>query len=44
MYGTTHLASSLQVAADVAAFTVLSGIAGAVIAVVARPVTKVATA
>ena len=44
MYGTTNLASLSQVAADIAAFTVISAIAGAVIAMVARPVTRVATA
>ena len=44
MYGTTRLASLSQVAADIAAFTVISAVAGAVIAMVARPVTRVATA
>lgn len=44
MYGTTKLVSLSQVAADVAAFTVISAVAGAVIAMVARPVTRVATA
>jgi len=43
-YGTTHLMSRRQIAADVAAAVVLSAIAGAVVAIVARPVTKVVTA
>jgi len=43
-YGTTHLMSSKQIVLDAAASAVLSGIAGAVVAMVARPVTKVATA
>jgi hypothetical protein len=44
MYGTTTLVSLKQVAADVATFAVISAIAGAVIALVARPRVAVATA
>ena len=44
MYGTTHLVSLRQIAVDVAAATVISAIAGAAIAIVARPVVTVATA
>ena len=44
MYGTTNLAGLSHVATDVAAFTVISAVTGAVIAMVARPVTRVATA
>jgi hypothetical protein len=44
MYGTTNLISLSQVAADVAAFTVISAIAGAVVALVSRPRVVIATA
>jgi uncharacterized membrane protein len=44
MYGTTHLSSLRQVATDMVISTALSAIAGAVIAAVARPVTRIATA
>jgi hypothetical protein len=44
MYGTTNLISLSQVAADILAFTVISAISGAVVAMVARPGPTVVTA